>query len=133
MVVADGQGIPLACSTASASPAEVKLVEGVLIQVPRPEDRCIPLIADRAYDSDPLRERLKQSQWDLICPYRKGRKRAPTQDGRKLRRYRRRWTIERTFAWLGNFRRLLVRHEFYITMYDAFMHLACAMICIRRF
>lgn len=133
MVVADGQGIPLACSTASASPAEVKLVEGVLIQVPRPEDRCIPLIADRAYDSDPLRERLKQSQWDLICPHRKGRKRAPTQDGRKLRRYRRRWTIERTFAWLGNFRRLLVRHEFYVTMHYAFMQLACAMICIRRF
>lgn len=133
MVVADGQGIPLACSTASASPAEVKLVEGVLIQVPRPEDRCIPLIADRAYDSDPLRERLQQSKWDLICPHRKGRKRAATQDGRKLRRYRRRWTIERTFAWLGNFRRLLVRHEFYVTMYNAFMHLACAMICMRRF
>ena len=133
MVVADGQGIPLACSTASASPAEVKLVEGVLIQVPRPEDRCIPLIADRAYDSDPLRERLKQSKWDLICPHRKGRKRVPTQDGRKLRRYRRRWTIERTFAWLGSFRRLLVRHEFYVTMYDAFIHLACVMICIRRF
>ena len=133
MVVADGQGISLACSTVSASPAEVKLVEGVLIQVPRPEHRSIPLIADRAYDSDPLRERLKQSKWDLICPHRKGRKRVPTQDGRKLRRYRRRWTIERTFAWLGNFRRLLVRHEFYVTMYDAFMHLACAMICIRRF
>ncbi len=93
MVVADGQGIPLACSTASASPAKVKLVEGALIQVPRPEDRCIPLIADRAYDSDPLRERLKQSQWDLICPHRKGRKRAPTQDSRKLRLYRRRWTL----------------------------------------
>jgi transposase len=133
MVVADGQGIPLACSTSSESPAEVKLVEGVLIQAPRPEDRSIPLIADRAYDCDPLRERLKQSKWDLICPHRKGRKRAPTQDVRKLRRYRRRWTIERTFAWLGNFRRLLVRHEFYVTMYDAFMHLACAMICIRRF
>ena len=55
---------------------------------PRPEDRSIPLIADRAYDSDPLRERLKQSKWDLICPYRRSRKRAKTQDGRKLRRYR---------------------------------------------
>jgi transposase len=128
MVVADGQGIPLASSTVSASPAEVKLVEGVLIQVPRPEDRSIPLIADRAYDSDPLRERLKQSKWDLVCSHRKDRKRAPMQDGRKLRLYRLQWNIERTFAWLGNFRRLLVRHEFYVTMYDAFMHLACAMI-----
>jgi len=68
MVVADGQEIPLACSTVNASPAEVKLVEGVLIQVPRPEDRSIPLISDYAYDSDPLRETLKQSKWDLICP-----------------------------------------------------------------
>ena len=114
-------------------PSGSKLVEGVLIQAPRPEDRSVPLIADRAHDSDPLGERLKQSKWDLICPHRKSRKRAKTQDGRKLRRYRRRWTIERTIAWLGNLRRLLVRHEFYATMYDAFMHLACAMICIRRF
>lgn len=51
-VVADGQGIPLACSTADASPAEVKLVEGMLIKVPHLEDRCIALIADRAYDSE---------------------------------------------------------------------------------
>ncbi len=133
MVVADGQGIPMACSTASASPAEVKLVEGLLIQIPRPDDRSIPLNADRAYDSDLLRERLKQSKWDLVCPHRKSRKRVKTQDVRKLRRYRRRWAIERTIAWLGNFRKLLVRHEFYGTMYDAFMHLACAMICIWRF
>jgi transposase len=122
----------LACSTASASPAEVKLVEGVLIQVPRPVDRFILLIADRAYDIDPLRERLEQSKWDLICPHRKVRKRAPTQDGRTLRRYRRRWTIEGTYACLGNFGRLLVRHEFYVTVYGAFLHLACEMIRIRR-
>jgi transposase len=31
------------------------------------------------------------------------------QDGRALRRYRQRWKIERTFAWLSNFRRLVVR------------------------
>jgi len=93
----------------------------------------IPLIASRAYDSNPHRERLKQSNCELICPHHKSRKRAGTQDGRKLRRYRRRSTIERIFAWLGTFRRLLVRHEFYVIMYNAFMHFACAMICIRRF
>jgi transposase len=133
MVVADGQGVPLACATASASPAEVTLVEGVLEQVPRTEDRTIPLIADRAYDSDGLRDRLKESNWDLIFPHRKGRKWPNKQDGRKLRRYGRRWIIVRTISWLGNFRRLLIRHEYYVSMYDAFMHPACAMICIRRF
>jgi transposase len=133
MVVADGQGIPLACSTASASPAVVKLAESTLEQAPRPEGRVIPLIADRAYDSDPLRQRLAQQGWHLICPHRKGRKRKATQDGRKLRRYRHRWTIERTISWLGNFRRLIVRHEYYSHLYQAFLHLACALICLKRF
>ena len=103
----------------------------MFIRVRRPEDRFISLIVDRACDS--LRERPKQSKWDLICPHRKRRKRAPTQDGRKLKRYRRQWTIERIFVWLGNFRRLGVLHEFYVILYDAFMQIACAMVCIRMF
>ncbi len=46
------------------------------------------------------RAKLRAKGWDLVCPHRKGRKRTKTQDGRKLRRYRRRWKIERTVAWL---------------------------------
>ena len=42
----------------------------------------------------------------MIAPHRKNRKKKKTQDGRKLRRYKRRWKIERLFAWLQNFRRL---------------------------
>lgn len=133
MVVADGKGVPLACCTASASPAEVTLVEEVLEQAPHDESSLQKLVADRAYDSDALRERLWASGWDLICPHRRGRTRPPTQDGRKLRRYRKRWTIERTIAWLGNFRRLVVRYEKYSFTYQAFLHLACIMICLRRF
>ncbi len=87
IVVADSQGIPLACSTASTSQAEVKLFEGLLIQFPRPEDRFILLIADRAYDSNPLRVRLRKSKRELIFPHRKGRKRPTTQTGLKLWRY----------------------------------------------
>jgi hypothetical protein len=98
MVVVDCQEIPLACSTASASPPESNLVEGGLIQVPSPEERSIPLIADRAYESNSLREGLKQSKWDLFCPHRKRRKQAPNQDGRTHRRYRRGWTIKRTIS-----------------------------------
>jgi len=91
------------------------------------------LIADRAYDSDPHRERLAQQGIELVCPHRKGRKRTPTQDGRPLRRYRRRWKIERTIAWFGNFRRLVVRWERNISVYRAFFHLACILITIRQF
>ena len=140
MVVVDGQGIPLGSTLTSASPAEVTLAEETLnrVSVPRkgrgrPKKRPQRLIADRAYDSDPLRKRLKAIKIDLIVPHRKNRKKPKTQDGRKLRRYRKRWKVERTIAWLGNFRRLIVRHERHIRMYRAFFHLACIMIVLNRF
>jgi transposase len=132
VVVADGQGVPLACLTASASPAEVTLAEEAIEQVPT-SARPTPLIADRAYDSDKLRTNLLAKGWDLVCPHRRGRTKPNTQDGRKLRRYRRRWKIERTIAWLHNFRRLVVRYDYYSNVYQAFILLACITICLRRF
>lgn len=139
MVVVDGQGIPLGGTLASASPSEVKLIEATLdqIKVPRggrgrPRKRMPRLIADKSYDSDPLRKRLKQLGIDLICPHRRNRTKPKLQDGRKLRRYRRRYKIERTFAWLGSFRRLVVRYDRLITVYSAFFHLACLMITLRQ-
>jgi len=117
----------------------VTLVEQTLRQVSvprvgrgRPKSKPQRVIADRAYDSDPLRRRLRQRGIQLICPHRQNRRKAPTQDGRALRRYRRRWKIERTFAWLGNFRRLVVRYERSLTMYNAFFHVACLLIVLRH-
>ncbi len=140
MVVVDGKGIPLGGMLASASSAEVRLAEETLeaVKVPRrgrgrPRKRPMRLIADKGYDSDPLRKRLKALKIDLIVPHRCNRKKPKTQDGRKLRRYRRRWKVERTFAWLGNFRRLIVRHERRLDVYRAFFHLACIMIVMRWF
>ncbi len=139
MVVVDGEGLPLACHLDSASRAEVKLLETTLdrINVTESEDsgtRTQPerLILDRGYDSDPLRERLAGRGIEMICPHRKNRRRPKTQDGRKLRRYKRRWKVERTFAWLGNFRRLVVRYERYLKMYRAFFHVACLLITLRQ-
>ena len=113
MVVADGQGLPLGNYLDSASPAEVGLIEPTRerVAVPRPgrgRPRKNPrrLIYDKAADSDPLRTRLARRGIELIGPHRKNRKKPPTQDGRPLRRYKRRWKVERTFAWWGNFRRL---------------------------
>lgn len=118
----------------------MKLIETALanVAVPRkgpgrPKTRPKRLIYDRAGDSDPLRDRLAKRGVDLICPHRYNRSKPRRQDGRKLRRYRRRWKVERTFAWLGNFRRLLVRHERDIRIYSAFFHLACIIITLRQF
>jgi len=140
MVVVDGQGVPLGNLLHSASPSEVKLVEATLatIRVGRrhpagpPRQKPHRLIADRGYDSDPLREQLAERGIELIAPHRKNRTKPPTQDGRALRRYKRRWIVERTFAWLGNFRRLVVRYDRSLTIYQAFFHIACFMIVLRR-
>lgn len=140
MVVVDGKGVPLGIHVASASPAEVTLIDATLDTI------CVPrrgggrahrnparLIGDRAYDSDPARERLHRRGITLIVPYRDNRTIRKYEDGRHLRRYRRRWVVERTFAWFGGFRRLLIRHERLTSMYLAFMYFAAALIALRRF
>src|SRR5258706_3254076 len=76
-------------------------------------------------------ERLAKRGIDLIVPYRKNSRHRRYEDGRKLRRYKRRWIIERTNAWLGQFRRLLVRHEHFLATYRAFFYLACLWITMR--
>jgi transposase len=98
----------------------------------RPRTRPQRLICDRAYDSQRFRERLAARGIELICPHRRGR-RVVLQDGRPLRRYRKRWKIERTFAHLGNFRRLLIRHDRLLLLYQGFFHLACLLLTLRHF
>ena len=140
MVVVDGAGVPLGNHLHAASPSEVRLVAATLAAVRvgrrhhagRPRQKPLRLIADRGYDSDPLRKQLAERGIELIAPHRKNRRKPATQDGRALRRYRRRWTVERTFAWFGNFRRLVVRYDRSLTIYQAFFHIACFMIVLRR-
>jgi transposase len=98
----------------------------------RPRPKPLRLIADRGYDSDPLPEQLAARGIELIVPHRKNRRKPPTQDGRALRRYQRRWSGERTFAWLGNFRRLVVRYDRSLTIYQDFFHIAGFLIVLRR-
>src|SRR5690348_2716796 len=130
MGIADGAGLPLALRTESASPAEVKLLKATL------EARVVAevperLIGDKAYDSDKLDDQLMQEYGtELIAPNKINRK-APTQDGRPLRRYRKRWKIERLFAWLFNFRRLVVRYEYHAEYFQGLVHLAAAVILLR--
>jgi transposase len=133
MAIAESSGLPVAVAIASASPHEVTLVEetidsAFLLESP---DR---LIGDRAYDSDGLDERLMAERGiELISPHRGNRKRPVTQDGRALRRFSRRWKVERLFAWLDNFRRLVTRYERHAENFLAFVLLGCASILLRHF
>ena len=138
MVLVDGQGIPLGALLASASPHEVTLAEATLARVKVPRRRGRPrnkpqrIIADKGYDSDPLRRRMKQRGIELIAPYRWNKKDKAFYDGRKLRRYRRRWKVQRTNAWFGNFRRLVVRYDRLLSVYQGFFHVACLIITLRH-
>lgn len=108
----------------------MKLVEKTL------EERFVAdvperLIGDKAYDSDRLDEQLLNDYGtEMISPNKSNRK-IPTQDGRPLRRYVRRWKIERLFAWLFNFRRVVVRYEYHAENFQGFVHLAAAIILLR--
>jgi transposase len=109
----------------------VTLVEKTLDQMLIDEQPAC-LIGDKAYDSDKLDKRLMEKRGlELIAPHRSTRK-VPTQDRRKLRRYRRRWKVERLFSWLFNFRRLVTRYEFHADNFQGFLHLAAAIILLRH-
>ncbi|HEY6399943.1 MAG TPA: IS5 family transposase [Blastocatellia bacterium] len=130
MAVADGAGFPIAVHTTSASPHEVSLVTDTLLEtfVDEFPER---LIGDKAYDSDPLDKELATAGIKMIAPHRGNRKKPTTQDGRPLRRYRRRYKVERLFAWLQNFRRLVVRDEYHQENFLGFVHLGCILILLR--
>jgi len=131
MAISDGHGLPVAVHVASASPHETKLVEPTLQRrflAETPER----LIGDRAYDSDPLDAQIRERFGvQLVAPHNSTRSRKATQDGRVLRRYRRRWKIERLFAWLHNFRRVVIRWEYYPENFLGMVQLACAVILLR--
>ena len=90
-------------------------------------------IGDKAYDSDPLDQRLAEHGIEMIAPHRGNRKKARTQDGRPLRRYRKRWRVERLFAWLQNFRRRITRHEYKLQNWLGFVYLGCIAILMRQY
>jgi transposase len=132
MGLTDAFGLPIAVDAISASPHEVTLVDDTL-------DACflenVPdkVIGDLAFDSDPLDKRLaKERGVEMIAPHKCNRRQACTQDGRALRRYRKRWKIERLFAWLQNFRRLVVRYEYHLENFLAMIQLGCIVILLRR-
>jgi len=132
MAVADRTGLPLDVHVTSASPHEVTLVHDTL------KERILRsnpsrLIGDLAYDSDKLDAQLAKQRIEMIAPHRSNRTKPPSQDGRPLRRYRRRWKIERLFACLQNFRRILVRHDRYLDNFLSLVHLGCILIFLRGY
>lgn len=132
MAVADRNGLPISAWVASGERAECTLVVDTL-DARFVEETPNILIGDKAYDSDPLDAQLRRELGiKLVSPHRARRTRPATQDGRELRRYRHRWKIERLFAWLMRFRRLVTRWEFRAGNFEGFVHVGCLVILLRR-
>jgi transposase len=140
MVLVDGRGTPLGLHVDSASPSEMKLLIPTLETVKvasstcsgRPRQNPEILVADKGYDSNQCRKDLADRNIEPAIPARSNNPRATHQDGRRLRRYKKRWIVERTNAWIQNFRRLVVRYESSAEIFTALVHMACALIVLRR-
>ena len=133
MALADSKGLPLSITIADGSRHDVSLTDQTL-DACLLEDLPAKLIGDKAWDSAKLQEQLaRERNVELIAPKRGGsRPSKRKQDGRSLRRSRRRWKVERLFAWLKRFRRLVTRWEHKAENYLGFLQLGCVLILLRQ-
>jgi transposase len=142
MLVVDGNGLPLGFHLDSAQVAEVRLAERTLdtIRVARlrgrPRQRPKKLVADRGYDSGGFRKALRRRGIRMCVPPKRRPKKWKARRGRPVvdrkEDYRLRYKVERTFAWLGNFRRLLIRWERLFSVYRSGFAFAVMFLCVRR-
>jgi transposase len=132
-VIVDASGLPLGIAVAAANVSEQALLMPAVDDIPLEVPEGTPVIADKGHDSDPLRDDLKAEGFVPIIPHRKNRVKPSRNDGRRLRRYRRRWLIERTNAWLHCYRGLAVRWFFYSFMYVGMVYLSFIHMALQRF
>jgi len=130
-LLVDASGIPLAFSLTGANRNDVEQLLPLVEAVPpvggsvgRPRRRPERVVGDRGYDSDRHRRELRKLGIEPLIARRQ------TEHGSGLGRYR--WVVERTFAWLHNFKRLLVRYERRADMHRALLALGCCLVCFRR-
>jgi len=131
MVLVDARGLPVSIDSAAAGAHESQLVQRLfdfMVTDARPER----IIGDKAYDSDRLASDWAEEGVELIAPHRENRRpEKVTQDGRPLRRYKRRWKVERTIAWIQHFRRLCIRWEKTTQLFSGFLHPGCSLLLLR--
>jgi transposase len=142
MLVIDGNGLPLGFHLDSAQVAEVRLAERTLDSVSvarprgRPRRRPEKLVADRGYDSGGFRRALRRRGIRMCIPPKRRPATGKAKRGRPVLArkddYRQRYKVERSFAWLGNFRRLLIRWERRVDIYRSFFAVAVTLLCVRR-
>jgi len=133
-VLTDGHGLPLAVVVDAANTPEGRMGLTVVMMALRllPRGVQTPVLADKAYDDDWLREEFERLGLVLVSKHRCNRVKPATSDGRRERRLVRRWKVERTNAWLHSYRRAMTRYEKSMRRYEGFVSLACAFIALGK-
>jgi len=132
-IVVDADGLPLGLATAAANVSEQALLMPALNDIPLEVPEGTPVVADRGHDSDSLRDQMKAGGFEPVIPHRSNRVKPSRNDGRRLRRYRHRWLVERTNAWLHCYRGLAMRWSYYAFMYIGMVYLSFIHIALQRF
>jgi putative transposase len=145
--LSDGRGFPLAIAVAGANRHDMKLVEATLdsIIIERPEptqEQPQHLCLDAGYDYEEIFEAARTRHYvPHIRPnrynraYGKPEREEPEEhvsNPLEATKKPRRWVVERLHSWLNRSRRVLVRWEKLTQTYEAFLHLACALICFQQ-
>jgi len=130
-VIAEGHGIPLAVTLTGGQRNDVTQLMPLIAAIPpvpgrrgRPRQRPDRVCADRGYDHDTYRRQVRQKGITPVIA------RRGTEHGSGLGVHR--WVVERSLALLHWFRRLRIRWEIRDDIHEAFLSLACAIICWRR-
>lgn len=132
----DASGIPLSVFVDAANASEIAMgltvVMLALALLPKQSQKPIPVLGDKAYDCDWLRNEMLKSGLTLVSKHRRNRVKRRTSDGRRERRLKRRWKVERSNAWLHSYRRAMTRYEKSIHRYEGFVSLACAFMALGK-
>jgi transposase len=130
-LLVDATGIPLAFTVTGGNRNDVTQLIPLLDAVPpvrgaigRPRRRPDSVVCDRGYDHDKHRRLVRERGITPLIARRK------TEHGSGLGTVR--WVVERTFAWLHNFKRLLVRYDRRHEIHHAFLAIGCCLVCYRR-
>jgi transposase len=140
MLAVDGTGVPLTFLTEAANISEFKLALQTIDSISvasrplHPKIRPENLVADKGYDAKWLRTAVRKRNITPYIPKRRkqGQEEEPEYNKKIKDMYATRWIVERTNAWLQNYRRITVRWDRYPDSYEAFIELACILICLRR-
>jgi len=132
-VVVDKSGLPLGLAPAAANVSEQQLLMPALDDVPLDLPEGLPVVADKGHDSDALRDEMEAAGFLPIIPHRGNRVKPSRNDGRRLRRYRHRWLVERTNAWLHCYRGLAMRWAYYPFLYVGLVYVSFIHMALKRF